>query len=79
MVVKVTLSENMAAAARERAVVEGKSIGNDPGIASIIRRALRDYLSKNGYKVDFLDGNDKIVADGQPIDSGAFPSARNGH
>lgn len=50
MTVKVTISGNMARAAMDRAQVEGMATKGNPGVATLMRKALRYYLSQQGYK-----------------------------
>jgi len=57
-VVKVTISDAMYRAAISRARHEERNKGTDPGIASLMRAALRDRLSKAGVPVSELDKKD---------------------
>jgi len=50
MTVKVTISGNMAKAAMDRAGIEGMATKGNPGVSTLMRKALRYYLSQQGYK-----------------------------
>ena len=56
--VKVSLPSGMFIAACELAHKRGTATKSAPGVAQLLRAALRAELSRNGYNTDNLDRDD---------------------
>ena len=56
--VSPTLSDALYDAALALARIDGNPIGNDPGISSVIRKALRMYASQQRHSKAILDMSD---------------------
>ena len=56
--VKVSLPHGMYHAACELALKRGTATKSAPGVAQLLRAALRAELSRNGYVADNLDKDD---------------------
>lgn len=74
----VTLSDHLLYAAAVQAKADERHNGNSDGVASLIRKALKYWLSKNGWSARFLDGEGSIPTDGCKVTPEAFPGTRNG-
>jgi len=74
MTVKVTISGNMAKAAMDRAQVEGMATKGNPGVSTLMRKALRDYLSQQRYK--HLSGGLAVEVQGSRADCREAVSGR---
>lgn len=73
----VTLSDHLLYAAAVQAKTDERHNGNSDGVASLIRKALKYWLSKNGWSARFLDGNGSIPHDGAKVTAQTFPGTRN--
>lgn len=67
--VKVVLSEDEYKKAASIAIAQGRATGRNPGIAGVLRAALRPYISKN-YRAE-LDKNLADAVDRKDIDPGS--------
>lgn len=75
--VNVSLSEHMFYAAAVQARLEERHSGSSNGIASLIRKSLRAYLSKNHWETKFLDGLEPLPKEAPEKLTVAFPRTRN--
>lgn len=53
--IEVRMDPPLYACACDFARPNGSKVGSNPGVAAVIRRALRYYLNKNGYTKEELD------------------------
>lgn len=53
--IRITLPDELYEAAVARAHDEDRDTNSNAGVSSLVRHALRYYLSKNGYSVKSLD------------------------
>lgn len=76
--VHVSLTDGMYRAAAARARHEERHTRANSGVASLIRHALRYYLTKNGYRAAELDVEGLGAGNGEKATGRAVPGTRKG-